>query len=385
MKILVVFILSAVVGFFGYQTLQKTSVGESVKQFRSAESTEISNAFTKRYSGGKCEGEGLREFSHLPMRIEDIGSIEPYGIMVDAHVIPTSHGYISPIVFNSPRDAYPVYAIADGVIVNVSHRGQFIGDKTSSKVTDEYQMYFEHSCTFYSYYDLLTSLSPEIQKEVGKLSGFEQKQVRIPVKAGQLVGRVGGQTVDFAVWNFDKEPLYFVNPASYDEDRPYLEDMFKHFTEPLQRQLLSKARRTAEPRSGRVDYDIEGKLVGNWFLEGSGGFEGPRNVQNEGGGRYWDGHLSISYDYIDPNKIIFSIGNFEGKASQFNIVGNAPDPATIDGAEGIVKYELEQYRAFKGSALVQVLPGNKLKVETFPGRKKDVVQGFTSQAQIYVR
>lgn len=119
--------------------------------------------------------------------------------MVDAHVIHTSHGYISPANFQSERDAYPVYAIADGAIVHVSHRGQFVSDTKKDKPTDEYQMYFEHSCTFYTYYDLLTSLSPELEAQVGKLTGFEQKQVRIPVKAGQLVGRIGGQTVDFAV------------------------------------------------------------------------------------------------------------------------------------------------------------------------------------------
>lgn len=68
-------------------------------------------------------------------------------------------------------------------------------------------MYFEHSCTFYSYYDLLTSLSPEIKAEVGELIGFQNKQVRIPVKAGQLVGRIGGQTVDFAVWETESNAV----------------------------------------------------------------------------------------------------------------------------------------------------------------------------------
>ncbi len=385
MRIVAIFIVFVIIGFVGFSVWQQNSTKETAKQAIPSETSRISNAFTKRYSAGKCEGKGVREFNHLPMRITDIGSIEPYGIMVDAHVIPTSHGYISPIVFDSPRDAYPVYAIADGTIVSVSHRGQFIGDGTSNKLTDEYQMYFEHSCSFYSYYDLLTSLSPEIQKVVGKLSGFEQKQVRIPVKAGQMVGRVGGQTVDFAVWNFDKEPLYFVNPASYEEDRPYLEDMFKYFQEPLRSQLLAKAKREAEPRSGKINYDIAGKAVGGWFREGSGGFEGPKNVQNESGGRYWDGHLSIAYDYVDPTKIVFSIGNYQGKAAQFSIVGNSPDPAVISAIDGVVKYELEQYGVFKGSAIVQVLPGNKLRVETFPGLHKESVGGFTSQAVMYTR
>lgn len=388
--ILLIFIVLLVftAGFFAFQTMKKNTSIE-LKNISGK-----SNPFNQRYSRGRCQGEGTRIFTYPPVKIEEIGRIEPYGIMVDAHVIPTSHGYISPIVFNSARDAYPVFAIADGFIVNVSHRGQFVGDNNKDKVTDEYQMYFEHSCTFYSYFDLLTSLAAEIEKEVGTLTGFEQRQVRIPIKAGQLVGRIGGQTVDFAVWNFEKKPAYFANPKSYvgDEDRFFLEDMFFYFEEPLRTQLLAKNRRKVEPRSGRVDYDKEGKLVGNWFREGSNGFTGPKGEQGKPGGRYWDGHLSLSYDYIDPSKIIFSIGNFNGKSAQFNIVGNGPDPATIGVEQGLMKYELLSTVSqnapdglFKGTVLLQLLQPSKLKLETFPNIHLDHISGFTSKAQIYER
>lgn len=353
------------------------------------------NPFNQRYSRGKCKGEGPVAFTYSPMRIEDIGRIEPYGVMIDGHVIPTSHGYISPAIFYSERDAYPVYAIADGFIVSVSHRGDFVGDNpTPGRIVDEYQMYFEHSCTFYSYYDLLTSLSPEIQKEVGKLTGFKHKSVRIPVKAGQLVGRIGGQTVDFAVWNFEKEPAYFANPQSYlgDEDRFFLDDMFIHFQEPLKSQLLAKNVRVAEPRSGKVAYDIYGKLVGNWFREGSRGFTGPQSENRKPGDRYWDGHLSITYDFIYPDQIIFSIGNFEGKAAQFSVVGNTPDPAEVGVESGIIKYELISVVSpdtppgyFKGTVLLQLLESSKLKLELFPGQQANKVNMFTDKALIYNR
>lgn len=388
--VVIVLIVSAV-GFFGFQIF-KNNVSKETFDIKKVSGK--TNPFSQRYSQGKCEGEGTTIFTHPPMKIEDIGSIEPYGIMVDAHVIPTSHGYISPVVFNSPRDVYPVYAIADGTIVHVSHRGQFVGDTHKDRVTDEYQLYFEHSCTFYSYYDLLTSLSAEIEAEVGKLTGFEQKQVRIPVKAGQLIGRVGGQTVDFAVWNFEKEPTYFANPTSYegDEDRFFLEDMFLHFEEPLKSQLLAKNIRTVEPRSGKVAYDKMGKLVGNWFKKGSNGFRGLKGEQGKIGGRYWDGHLSISYDFIDPTKIKFSIGNFEGKATQFSIVGNSPDPAEIGVESGLVKYELTSTISPdsppglpKGTVLLQLIESAKLKLEIFPGKDTNQVSDFTDKALIYER
>ena len=390
----VVLILAAG-GFFGFQIIKHNNFADDNFEIEDvAKSGGKENPFSKMYSAGKCQGEGTTTFKFSPMKIEDIGSIEPYGIMVDAHVIPTSHGYISPANFQSERDAYPVYAIADGVIVHVAHRGQFVGDNQKNKPTDEYQLYFEHSCSFYSYFDLLTSLSPEIEKEVGKLTGFENKRVRIPVKAGQLVGRIGGQTVDFAVWNFKKDPAYFANPKSYvgDEDRFYLDDMFLYFEEPLKTQLLAKNLRTSEPRSGKVDYDKEGKLVGNWFREGSNGFRGPTGEQGKIGGRYWDGHLSVSYDFIDPTQIKFSIGNFQGKAAQFSVVGNSPDPVTIGVESGLIKYELTSTVSPnsppglpKGTVLLQLIEPAKLKLELFPGVKADQISGFTEKALIYER
>lgn len=388
-----VLIVSAV-GFFGFQFLKHNSSEDFYQSFDLTKPAGKKNIFSQMYSRGKCEGEGTRTFTHLPMDLGNIGEVLPYGVMVDAHVIPTSHGYIGPADYQSKRDAYPVYAAADGVIVNVSHRGQFIGDNPDERVTDEYQMYFEHSCTFYSYYDLLTSLSPEIEKEVGKLTGFEGKGVRITVKGGQLVGRIGGQTVDFAVWNFEKEPAYFANPKSYlmDEDRFYLDDMFEYFEEPLKSQLLAKNKRTMEPRSGKVAYDKEGKLVGNWFKEGSGGFRGPPGEQGKAEGRYWDGHLSISYDYIDPTQIIFSIGNFEGKSAQFSIKGNSPDPATIGIESGPIKYELTSSVLpdsppgyLQGTVLLQLIEPTKLNLELFPGKTADEVNDFTSNTRIYHR
>lgn len=376
--------------------------------------TTTDNPFNRQYSQGKCRGSGTVPFTHPPLTLKDIGSIEPYGLMADAHVIPTSHGYVSPTVFDSPPDAYPVYAIADGTIVFVAHRGESIGDRPQRQKPNDYQLYFEHSCTFFSYYDLLTSLAPGLEKQVGKLQGFERRSVRIPVRAGQLVGRIGGKTLDFAVWNFEKTPAFFVNPASYrgDEDRFYLDDLFAHFVEPLRSQLLAKNIRQAAPRTGKVNYDVDGTLAGNWFLEGTDGFRGPPGSQARGGsGRYWDGHLAFAYDFIDPTHLRFSIGNYSGKAAQFALRGNGPDPAMVDMNYGLVTYELqhtEYYdaktgklwrrekeqatapaaRAFgpvQGTVLVQLTGPRTLKLEIFPGKTRDEISAFTSAARTYVR
>ena len=393
--IIIIVLVVAVGGIFGFLVFSKNGSLSNLQSYDLTKPAGKSNPFNQRYSRGKCQGEGTVTFTYSPMKIEDIGRIEPYGAMIDAYVIPTSHGYISPLEFYSEQDKYPVFAIADGYIVQVSYRGEAVGDRTTKKVAGDYQMYFEHSCTFYSYYDLLTSLSPGIEKEVDKLTGsFWNKRVRIPVKAGQLVGRIGGRTVDFAVWNFGKEPAYFANPKSYigDEDRFFLEDMFLYFQEPLKSQLLAKNVRVAEPRSGRVDYDKKGKLVGNWFRVGSGGFVGLQSKQRKVGDRYWDGHLSISYDFIDPTTLKFSIGNFNGKAAQFSIVGNSPDPSTIGVESGIIKYELLSATApntpsglFMGTVLLEVIEQGRLKLELFPDKHANALNSFTNQVLIYER
>jgi hypothetical protein len=91
------------------------------------------------------------------MNEEDFAFIIPYGLMIGNHVTPIDHQYFSPTVFNSPRDAYDVYAMADGKIVNIQKRMTERGE--------EYRLVFMHTCTFFTYFDLVTSLTTQIQEE----------------------------------------------------------------------------------------------------------------------------------------------------------------------------------------------------------------------------
>ena len=65
--------------------------------------------------------------------------------------------------------------------------------------------------------------------------------------------------------------------------------------EPLRSQLLALDERDIAPRWGKIDYDVNGKLVGNWFRVGSGGYAG----MQRGGEGYWDGNLAVVYDGND--------------------------------------------------------------------------------------
>lgn len=357
-----------------------------------------------------CTGTGPITFTTSPMNIEDIGTILPLGAMIGAHVTPIDHMYFSPKVFHSPRDTYEVYAMADGIITSISERTQNVTDQNNgSPKLAEYQMKFWYTCDFASYYDLITSLSPRLKDEFEKNNrGGQSASVNIPIKAGELVGRIGGQTLDFAVYDYTKILPGFIVPEHYlaESWKIHVVDPFQYFDEPLRSQLLALNPRQAEPRAGKIDYDIDGKLVGTWFKEGNNGF-GDTGGQNPAP---WRAHLSFAYDSIDPTGIVISIGDYNGESQQFAVKGNSPDPATVSMESGMVKYELtsrEYYRSStgqiwnymdvyadikmraqvhaQGTALVQLIGTRKLKFEAFPGKTIKEVTGFSEKAMIYER
>ncbi len=229
------------------------------------------------------------------------------------------------------------------------------------------------------------------------------------MKAGDPIGKIGGQTLDFAIWDMDVRLTGFVIPEHYEGElwKIHTADPLNYYMDELKAKILSKYIRTAEPISGKIDYDIDGKLVGNWFIEGSGGYI-PKGL--EGGREYWKGHFSIHYDMYDPTSIVFSIGDYGGEATQFAVKNNRPDPASVDTSSGLIKYELVQQDwvdlsgnpwdrdsfvkgldaknhddMVQGTALVQMLENRKIKLEVFPGKKASQVSSFTNNAKIYER
>ena len=175
----------------------------------------------------------------------------------------------------------------------------------------------------------------------------------------------------------------------------HTDDFFSYFDEPLKSQMLAKNARTAEPRSGKIDYDQHGKLIGNWFKEGTNGYAGANQEERV----YWSGHLAIFYDALDPERVVVSIGQFkDGQPGAYYVRDSRPDPATIGTDSGVVKYELIDTYGFTeeeemrftslpvaGTILFQVLWNESLKVEAFVGIPADQVDGFTSEAVRYER
>lgn len=347
-----------------------------------------------------CTNEARVNMTHLPMQLNDVGNILPLGLVVGGHVTPIDHLYFSPIIFNSPRDKYPVYAMADGYIVEIGTRRQVTG--TGEAKQPEYRIIMQHSCQTISYFDLVTSLDAKILEQVPQLQTKDYAgNLRIPIQGGQQIGRIGGQTLDTAIYNYALELPGFISPELYAAEpwKIHTDDFFSYFPSELAAAMNAKNLRQAEPRSGKIDWDQPGKLIGNWFKEGTNGYAGEQG--QTGVQAYWQGHLHIGYDAIMPSNIWVSLGNFNGEAKHFYVKGNKPDPAQVDSTSGLVKYELIQPANFmsltevqnyrrregpvQGVILLQVLAGEKLRVEIFPGKTAAQVTSFTERALIYER
>jgi hypothetical protein len=150
-----------------------------------------------------------------------------------------------------------------------------------------------------------------------------------------------------------------------------------------------------------IYYDIEGKIVGNWFIESS--IDYAASGLPELG--YTKGHLSIAYGYIDPTQLRISIGMDTGIDENlcgicigtYGVKRNKPDPATVDTDFGLVKYELmsrEEESRFDreqvgdvslGTFLIQHLGNRSIRVEITPGKTPDQISGFSNASVVFRR
>ena len=350
-----------------------------------------------------CEGEGPRMLSSPPMALENIQKILPMGMVSTAHITPTDHqywhtiGYFGPSDDKSNLDKFEILAPAEGYIVELGRVAGF----------DDYRIIIEHSCNFYTIFIHVDKLSEKVRSSVREEDGDVDTQAwpRIPVKAGEPFGTIGVGKVDFSVVDESVTLKGFVKKETYDGEvwKVHTVDTFDYYEEPLRSQLLAKNLRKAEPFGGKIDYDIDGRLVGNWFLENTNGYRGLGNEN------YWTSHLSVAYDALDPSQIVVSLGDFDdGEAGIFGVMGNMPDPKDVGIEDDIVKYGLVTYDYYsdgrkwdglnyadsiearnsddlRGVALFQLLSDGKLKVEFFPGKTASRVSGFTGNSLVYER
>ncbi len=365
-----------------------------------------------------CQGKGPGTITASPIALADLLYIQPTGLETGGHVTPIDHGYfyIKGAQADPPAQA-AVYAPLDGVITSVSRtvRNGDPAAKSDHPMTatyDDYALSVDASCTFRVRFSNMVKLGGPLGDKVGQLAGNQTKTPAFAVKAGELIGYTGlptAQGIDVWVEDDTSTLTGFVNPKQYTDAeawKTHIVDLFDHTKEPLKSQLLALLLRDASPRWGKIDYDIDGKLVGSWFKQGSGGYTGGQH----GGEGYWKGHLSIVPDGNDPGWTDISFGDYQGQPQQFAVISNTPDPAKVDPSTGLVKYELgaiERYsattgelwsgRAYlphirtrakgpaQGTVLMQMTGPRTLKMEAFPGQTAAQISGFDSAALTYTR
>lgn len=385
------------------------SPGNTPSSNDSVDSTQ-STASNSRYPAWEknCTGSGTVKFANSPMRIEDINFLSPYGDIVGGHITPIDHMYFEVKDRSLGRNVYEVRAIQDAVIYDISPRD--ISAETNKATPRDWRLDMGHTCTFASYFDLMTSVVPEIEQawekylkvDRGDWNGFQ-------VQAGQLLGYVGGQSLDFGVYDWAIELPGLINPDAYAMREPWKThtvDPFQYFPSEISEALLAKMTRVVDPRAGKIDYDVEGTLSGNWFQEGTDWYNGINQM------KYWEGHLSIAPHQIDPTLWRIGIGFLDVDDNNF-IINGKQDPLLVSSSSGPVTYELQRYMVyipakpdrrwwsepymegdifgvkifpdFFGTVLVELQDERTLHLEVFKGKHREEIAGFTGESRTYQR
>ena len=350
-----------------------------------------------------CTGTAVT-FTDSPVSLSQINHIIPLGQMSASHITPTDHGYILNGIGLSGNIS-DLRSPADGFIVSI---GAF--------KTNDYRFIMWHSCTVSTIYIHAFEIAPEILAAAGNFApgdktweadqGPVDNQTKpIPVKAGQVIGKIK-DGVDFSVHDTAKILSGFVHKSFYYSEawKIHTVDLFDYFASDVRSLLMSKSLRTVAPVGGKIDYDIDGRLVGSWFREGTNGYKG-----NGTDCTYYTCHLAIAYDNVFPDQIRVAIPNSGIDQSvcntcfnAFGVKGNGPDPANIRKENGLVKYELVGLISGKierhglhptvsnehqplGVILMEMLSDRQLKVQVFPGKTAAEVNAFTEAARLYER
>ncbi|MEP7269060.1 MAG: hypothetical protein ABI844_15685 [Saprospiraceae bacterium] len=322
-------------------------------------------------------------FDHVPIDLDGVRSFVPMG---EPNVYPKDHGGFplkNPQVLPA---SIPVFAVASGVIIIV---GRGIRHLPNGTEYDDYRIRLQVSKNVVVNFGHISELNFDLLPELHDLPidemGHEASNV---VKAGDIIGWVGPHgAMDFSITDRSLK-LNLLNPSRYPEDHIYSADIYHYFKSPQLEEMIRIAARDAPPWGGKVDYDISGRIVGNWFLKGT-----TSQIQ-------WSHQLSIVYDHLLSERIFISDGSpmkdvpgFQnpGAPDIWWVKGNSPRPETIGTSDGIVQYSLisphgsapVENKPIEGVMLVQMVDENSIRVEVFKGSTSKMA--FTTAARMYER
>jgi hypothetical protein len=328
--------------------------------------------------------EGHVTFQYLPMDLNQVHFYEPMGAL---DIFPKDHGGFMHKELNSSAATLPIYALTDGQITQIGERGV------------DYFIVVKYSTTISTKLGHVGQIADWVINKAGGIGDETYKDVFIPVEAGDTIGYVCScSSLDLGVHDVSLELSYYY-PELYGFEVRYAADPLNYYDATLRSQLANKIFRTGEPKGGKVDYDVKGKLIGNWYLK----TKRPENI--------FVNHFVIAYDHIYSSRVSLADGyakyvekNDIG-AFRYWVKGNAPKPEDI-GVGVRVKYEgfvfvpwtfsggtyhlrdisnVDTDDEILATYLMELTGPEELKVEMFFGKNASQVTDFTANARTYVR
>jgi hypothetical protein len=292
--------------------------------------------------------------------ITSLGAMAPWG-----HTLPTDHVYFFHHSGNQPYVPVPVYAPAAGRIEGI-YNGRI------DVRVDSIFIYW-----------------------IGPLALADGIAVGARVEAGALLGHHSTfPAFDFSVLRSTLR-LNFVNPARYGRDTLTADGPVQYFDEPLRSALAAKVLRTGGEIDGRIDYDVDGTLAGNWFAE-----DLPVAESGRGDAMYYGVRkLAFARDVFSPQQQRVSIGGL-GLTGLYGVPADAPDFAAVTPASGRLTYRLMAVGAPQsppsntqsGWLQVQLLDASHLRIEATAVPYSVAVTGtpvaptgFSAKAEMYLR
>ncbi|HUP88286.1 MAG TPA: hypothetical protein VM100_03000 [Longimicrobiales bacterium] len=304
---------------------------------------------------------GVGQLSFAP--VDSIGEIVPLGhIAPFSHTLPTDHIYFyyrKTRGVRCPCSAAPaqqVRAPGPGTVIHILHPSGN-DDKVTVQMTKTTYYYLDH-----------VLLLPNVV-------------VGTKITAGQIIANTppNALSLDLGYINYDFSQQ-FVAPVRYGPFTVHADAPLKYYAEPVRSKLYSLVLRPAGETEldGRINFDVAGRLAGNWFHETLANTEGSAGTQDG-----WIKSLTFAYDEYDPKLPRVAWGGVIGPANQYAFELTDPRPADVTPASGVVHYHLytlDSITGFKspaGELVVQMISADQIKVE--------LGSQFTTNAQIYKR
>ncbi len=211
------------------------------------------------------------------------------------------------------------------------------------------------------------------------------------VQAGDSLGLSGGAAaVDLGLMNKNVSNGFL--HANYPPSTLYGDAPLKYYESPLKESLYALVKPTGEPaydsafwgvKDGKFVFDQPGRLIGNWFREGTDGY-------------MFADHLSFCYDFFYTDQLRIAIG--KDNATQCKLFAVKGPLLESSKPENVIADQRTAFQLYNGNnvnsgepagtriglMMVEMVADDRIKIEIFNDETSNFLP-FTSAACYYIR